>query len=333
MRRPPGAESRRGTIHGVSVQWADPSWRAEAEDWIRGEISELGYALADSIEHSHVRPWGTVARVPTDNGLLWFKANIAPLTFELRLIELLAGQAVPRLVSRDPNRGWMLKEDAGPLVSELYGDEPPLALWQEFLREYAQLQVDAAPAADELIAAGVPDRRLPNLLDPLERVLEDDRLVRPPTPDALTPDELDRLHELMPKLQESVDALAALGLPDSVQHDDLHPWNVCADAGTYRFIDWGDACISQPMLTLEIPLQWVGEEGSAAAKEAYVEPWAALRGREDLLAATDAAALLAQITGVLKWELMNSALDDEERVGYEDAIPRRLRHLLKLAAG
>jgi hypothetical protein len=319
------------TIYGVSVRWTDPSWRAEAEEWIRAAISGLGYALTDPIEHSHVRPWGTVARIPTNNGLLWFKANIAPLAFELRLIELLSTQAVPDLVAREPSRGWMLMEDAGPLVSELYGEEPPLAVWREFLRHYARLQVAAVPAADELIAGGVPDRRLPNLLRSLERVLENDRLVRPPTPDALTSDELDRLCALMPKLQGSVAALACLGLPDSIQHDDLHPWNVCVDVDKYRFIDWGDACVSQPMLTLEIPLQWVGDEGSAVAKEAYLEPWSALRPKEDLLAATEAAALLAQITGVLKWELINSVLSDEERVGYERAIPRRLRHLLKLA--
>ena len=62
----------------------NPAWRTDAEEWIRTVISGLGYGLTDPIEHSHVRPWGTVARVPTDKGLLWFKANIAPLAFELR---------------------------------------------------------------------------------------------------------------------------------------------------------------------------------------------------------------------------------------------------------
>jgi hypothetical protein len=315
----------------VSVRWTDPSWRAEAEEWIRARLADLGYGLAGAIEHSHVRPWGTVACVPTDQGSLWFKANIAALAFEQKLLELLAGQAVPNVVAHEPSHGWLLMEDAGPLVSELYGEDPPLAIWREFLREYAELQVAAAPVADELTAAGVPNRTLPRLLEPFVRVLESDRLVRPPTPDALTKEELDRVYALMPKLQESVDVLAALGLPDSVQHDDLHPWNVCVRDGVHRFIDWGDACVSQPMLSLEIPLQWVGAEGARAAKETYLEPWTVLQPIEDLLAATDAAALLAQVTGVLKWELINSALSDEERAGYERAIPRRLRHLLELA--
>jgi hypothetical protein len=309
----------------------DPSWRAEAEGWIRARLSDLGRDLTDAIAHSHVRPWGTVACVPTDQGSLWFKANIAPLAFEQQLLVLLAGQAIPNVVAREPSHGWMLMEDAGPLVSELYGEDPPLAIWRELLSEYSELQVAAAPLSDEFIAAGVPNRTLPRLLEPLLRVLESDRFVRPPTPDALTNEEIERVYALMPKLQESVDVLAALGLPDSMQHDDLHPWNVCVRDGVYRFIDWGDACVSQPMLSLEIPLQWVGVEGAAEAKDAYLEPWTALRPMKDLLAATDAAALLAQVTGVLKWELINSALGDEERAGYEQAIPRRLRHLLELA--
>lgn len=317
----------------MSVQWTDPSWRAEAEEWIHARLSDLSYALAGAIDHSHVRPWGTVVRIPTDHGSFWFKANIAPLEFELHLIELLAAESVPNVVAREPGRGWMLMGDAGPLVIEVYGEDPPPAIWREFLRKYAELQIAAAPAANELIAAGVPNRRLTRLLEPFQRVLENARLVRPPTPDALTNEELDRVYALMPKLRESVDALAALGLPDSVQQDDLHPWNVCVRDGVYRFIDWGDACISQPMLSLEIPLQWVGAEGAAEAKDAYLEPWTALRPLEDLLAATEAAALLSQVTGVLKWDLINSALSDEERLGYEEGIPRRLRHLLELACG
>jgi hypothetical protein len=314
----------------VGIRWTDPSWRVEAEHWISAQLSDLGYALAGAIEHAHVRPWGTVARLPTNHGLLWFKANVAPLAFELRLIELLAAQPVPQVVAREPSQGWMLMEDAGPLVSEVHGDNPSLAIWRELLGKYAELQIAAAQATDELIAAGVPDRRLTRLLEPFQRVLENDRLVRPPTSDALTDDELDRVCALIPKLRESVEVLAALGLPDSVQHDDLHPWNVCVRDDVYRFIDWGDACVSQPMLSLGIPLQWVGAEGAAEAKDAYLEPWTALRPLEGLLAATGPAALLAQVTGVLKWDLINSALTDEERVGYEEAIPRRLRHLLEL---
>lgn len=321
----------------MSVQWTDPSWRGEAEEWIRAAISGLGYALVGPIEHSHMRPWGTVARVPTDNGLLWFKANVDPLAFELRLIELLAAQAVPQLLAREPSRGWMLMADAGPLVSDLYGEEPPLDVWKEFLRAHARLQVAAAPAADELIAAGVPDRRLPNLLESLERVLDNDRMVRPPTPDALTPGELGRVHALMPKLQQSVAVLTVLGLPDSVQHDDLHPWNVCVDGDDYRFIDWGDACVSQPFLTLAVTLRFAAsraglpEDAPAilALRDAYLEPWTAEAAAEDLRAAAALGRRLGELSRTLSWRVVASTYPgvvDHYPGGFAGSLRRVLRH-------
>jgi hypothetical protein len=284
-----------------------------------------------------VRPWGTVFRVPTKSGTLWFKASIAPLAYEVPLLEALGANTpdrVPRLVAADAARVWMLMEDAGTRVTDLHPDGPPIAMWQDFLRAYGRLQIDVAPAADALVSQGVPDRRLPRLVDGFLRVLENDRLVRPPGGAAVDDRELRRLRALEPTLAEAIDVLAALDLPDTVQHDDLHAWNVCIGRdGGYRVIDWGDACVAQPLLSLYIPLAHVGDDGASEVRNAYLEPWTALRSHAELAAACDAAVMLAQLTGVLKWELINSGLSDDERAGYEDVIPRRLRHLLELACG
>jgi hypothetical protein len=314
-------------------RWTEPSWRGEAERWIRGRLLDLGLDSVDAIEQPHVRPWGTALRVPTNGGTLWFKANIAPLAYEGPLLDLVGAgsSSVPRLVAADLSRGWMLMGDAGTKLTEIYGDGLPRASWCELLGAYAQLQVDAAPAADRLIAAGVPDRRLPMLVDGLRRVLGDERLVRPAGEVALTDDEIERAHALLPRIERAVVELGTLQLPDSLQHDDLHPWNVCVRDGTYCFIDWGDACISQPLLSFTVPLAHIAPVDAEAARDAYLEPWTRFRERDDLVAAVGAARLLGQVTGILKWELISSGLSDDERASYEDAITRRVRSLLELA--
>jgi hypothetical protein len=309
------------------LQWTRAAWRAEAERWIRERLAGLDRSV-DMIEQPHVRPWGTVFRVAVGGDTVWFKASIPPLAYEVPLLEELGSRRpdrVPRLLVGDEARGWMVIEDAGTRLTELHATGVPIELWEEFLPAYAQLQVDVAADAEEMIAAGIPDRRLAHLIDGFLRVLTTSRLVT-----GLADDELRRLRALVPRIAEAIDAVAALDLPDSIQHDDLHAWNVCAADGGYRFIDWGDACISQPLLSLYVPLAHVPAGGAARARDAYLEPWTALRPRGELLAACDAAILLAQITGVLKWELINSGLSDDERAGYEDVIPKRLRHLLEL---
>ena len=52
------------------MRWLDHRWLAEAEAWIREQAGVTG-----PIEQPHVFPWSTVLRVPTDDGLLWFKAT------------------------------------------------------------------------------------------------------------------------------------------------------------------------------------------------------------------------------------------------------------------
>ena len=314
------------------LKWTDPAWRSEAEAWIRDQLGERDVA-AGRIEHAHVRPWGTAVRVETGGGVLWFKANIAPLAYEVPLTEEIAARrpdCVPRIVAADARRGWLLLEDAGPILAEVYPAGPPLAVWEDVLRRYAELQIDAAARAEALVAAGVPHRGLADLIAGLRRVLANDRLVRPSADTALSDNELEQLHSHFPTVAEAIETFAAVELPDSVQHDDLHEWNVCVRDGDYRFIDWGDACIAQPLLSLWVPIEHMEPDDVDAARDAYLEPWTALRRYNELLAACDAALLLAQITGVLKWELISSALGDEERTGYEVAITGRLRRLLEL---
>jgi hypothetical protein len=316
-------------------RWTEASWRHEAERWIHEQLASLGLHAVAAIEQPHVRAWGTALRVSTNGGTLWFKASIVPLAYEGPLLDLAraASASVPRLVAADVSHGWMLMEDAGTKLTDLYREGLPRAVWCKLLRTYAQLQVDAAPAAERLVAGGVPDRRLAKLVEGLRRVLGNDRLVRPSGEAALTDNELERAYGLLPVVERAVDSVAGLELPASLQHDDLHPWNVCVREGAYCFIDWGDACISQPLLSFTVPLAHIAPADADAARDAYLEPWTRFRTRDELVAGLGAARLLGHVTGILKWELIASGLGDDERAAYEDAITRRVRSLLELACG
>jgi Phosphotransferase enzyme family len=313
------------------VRWNEPEWRRQAEGWVVARLAELGIRSTAPIEQTHVRPWGTTFRVPTGTGPLWFKANMPELAFEvaiLRTIEAIRPQAGPRLLAADPDVGWMLMEDAGV---EFGGGD--VAAWERVLSAYAELQIDASSEASALVAAGVPHRTTPGMLDELERMLEDDRNVRAPSYEI--PDEqLARVGALLPRLREACDVVAEFGLPDTLQHDDVHGWNVFLRNGEPVFIDWGDACIAQPALSLAIPLAGFRRslpDGVDRARDAYYEPWTRVRPRHELDAAHETAMLLAHVTGLLKWGLINSGLRDDERGEYAGAVRRRLRELLEAA--
>src|SRR5207244_5611265 len=91
-----------------------------------------------------------------------------PLT--AKLFELKPDR-VTALVDIDVNRGWMLMRDAGRRLREVVLTRADLRHWELALPRYAELQLAAAPLADELLAMGVPDARLSVLPGQLRAVL------------------------------------------------------------------------------------------------------------------------------------------------------------------
>jgi aminoglycoside phosphotransferase (APT) family kinase protein len=53
--------------------------------------------------------------------------------------------------------------------------------------------------------------------------------------------------------------LAAHGVPETVQHDDLHTANVDAKGGRLRLLDWGDASVSHPFASLLVTFRFLEE--------------------------------------------------------------------------
>jgi hypothetical protein len=235
------------------------------------------------IEQPHVYPWSTVLRIPTADGDVWFKANADALRHEAALVTLLSSRrpdCVPPLLAADLRRGWMLMSDAGTQLRRLQEEERDLGRWVDVLPLYAGLQIDLAGDVDELLALGVPDVRLATLPQRYERLVAELELER-------------RFRDAVPRVAELCEELAAFGIPDTIQHDDLHDGQVFVRDGRYLLLDWGDACVSHPFFTLSVTLEGVlawgvddveGSVDTTPFRDAYLRPWAE-RYEGDLAAA------------------------------------------------
>ena len=126
-----------------------------------------------------------------------------------------------------------------------------------------------------LLALGLPDLRLPRLPDLYADLVG--RLA-PDLGDVAAP-----ARAAVPLVADLCAELAASGLPDTVQHDDLHDAQVFVDEGRVRVLDWGDACLTHPFLTLAVTLDGVvawglddeaGSEDTAPYRDTYLAAWA-----------------------------------------------------------
>src|SRR5919199_185250 len=238
------------------------------EEWIRARAEPVG-----AIETAHARPWATVLRVPLAGGIAWFKACAPSQAFEPRLTaELFARwpDRVAEVLAHDEERAWLLLADAGRPVGS-FGNPPDA--WLAVLPLYAELQRGEAAHVPDHLAHGVPDLRLTTLPAHFDELLQVDL--------PLEWEEILRLRDFAPRFCELCDELAAYGVPDTIQHDDLHHANVYADGSGLRVLDWGDASISHPFASLVVTFRFLEERAQLAPddpwfarlRDAYLEPW------------------------------------------------------------
>lgn len=275
----------------------------EAHEWIAGRLRELGFRVLGPIEQVRVRPWSVVLAVPTDHGRVFFKANEPAHEREAARAAFLAARRpdlVPAPLAVDPATGWLLMADAGTPLRDLVERERDVGRWLEVLPLYAGLQVELAGDADALVAVGTPDLRLDVLPARFEAMLAELGTLD----DGAHDGELRRLRSEVPRVAAMAADLGRFGIPETIEHDDLNDSAVYVGDGAYRIIDWGDACVSHPFFSLSVALEGViawgpdDVEGSVDVgpfRDAYLEGFAHLASREELLAACDIALRLGWV--------------------------------------
>jgi Phosphotransferase enzyme family len=258
--------------------------------------------VTGEIEQPHVRWWSTVLRVPTADGSVFFKAVQPVHRFEAALTTRLA-ELQPRRVTEvldfDAERGWLLMRDAGTRLRELIESAADLHHWERLLPEYAQLQLEVAPFAEELLALEVPDERLAVLPDLLRELLSTQ-------PHGLTAEEHRQAVAAVPRFEEMCAQLAEDALPATIQHDDLHDGQAFVRDGRYLVFDWGDSCISHPFHSLTVTLRSIawrldlppGGAELRRLRDVYLEPF----GRNAEVA--DLAYRTGTIARAIAWHRM-----------------------------
>lgn len=272
----------------------------EHHAWIDEHLARAGRRRTGAPEVVHDRPWSTVARVPTDDGPVWLKVAGAGTRFEVPLYEVLAAAAPERVLTPlavDVGHDRLLLPDGGPTLGDRTTPGPEqVQQLTEALVAYAELQRALEPHVDALSAAGVHDMRPAVMPQRLDEALDAVRRSGAP----YSADAADAAEALRPQHEAWCAELAASPVPASLDHNDLHPWNVLDGP---RFYDWGDAVLAHPFAALLVPLQVVQQGGAALGpvQDAYLEPFTDLAPRRELTRTLEIACKVAQVARVLTW--------------------------------
>ncbi|PRY27641.1 phosphotransferase family protein [Pseudosporangium ferrugineum] len=298
----------------LRAPWAVPGGPAASLSWA---AAALGRGDLVAVQQ---RTWNLSAIWRLEDGggepVAWLKQVPVLLAHEATVLRLVAA-AAPGLVPAVLAAG-----DAGrTLLAHVPGEDrygAGAAFCTRVAADLHPVQAHFATRTGELLAAGVPDRRL-----------SFDRFARVAEPWL---DTVDGLAELMDELPARLAAIDACGMPDTLVHGDLHPGNVREASGRRVIVDWGDAIVSHPALdilrlTADLP------EPDAAA---LIAEWAG-RWRENAPDSDPetAAALMRPVAALRSAALYQEFLDhieDSERPYHEQDVPERLHAAVTTAA-
>jgi phosphotransferase family enzyme len=286
------------------------------QDDVQSWLAARGVEPSGPVETIHERPWSTVLRVPTADGDLYLKQEQPLQAYEIPLTVALASRwpdRVPEVVAADIDRSWLLLRDGGIRVA----DSGNFELFPRALALYGELQVGEVEHVDELLGFGLRDLRLPVVVDLYEAFFDRDQ--------GLEPGEVARLLALAPRFRELCAELQELRLPASVQHDDLHQWNVFERDERVAIYDWGDSSVGFPLWSWLKP-SWSLEDPKPA-RAAYVEVWASFASEAALRRALELAIPTGLFTYVLQVRRQYDAT--QAHSDYGTYLPQRLRQFLR----
>lgn len=327
------------TNNDIQLPWDDPDWINQVTIWLHDQLAANDRQVTGPVEILHQRAWSTFIQVETDKGIVFFKAPAPTDQHEAMLTQTLARQypdcTVP-VLAIDAERNWLLTEKAGDTLRSVTRSPDQIEHWLKLIPSYIELQMDMTERVPELLALGMPDRRLSVLPQLYIELLEDSENLRVGLKPGLTQEEFEHLKAMQSDFVIGCQRLADYGIPDTLTHEELHEANVIFGDGHYRFTDWSDSGISHPFFTLFITMRtivhWLKMDETSKevirVRDVFLEPFTRYMSRDNLVEAYQLACRLAMVNRAISWQLGTGALPMKYKEPYIDSVPEWLQDFL-----
>jgi hypothetical protein len=280
-------------------------------------------------------------RLETDGAALWFKATGEPNAHELPITLFLADlfpNHLPRILGVHTSwNGWLTTEAEGTPLDET----TDCSSWERAAEGLAELQIASIGRTAELVDGKCRDLRLPLAAGQIDRFVtrmgEFMRVQEKQSPAPLAGTELLALGE---GLKEAFSILQSFGLPDTLGHLDCNPGNLIVSPERCVFLDWAEACVTNPVITFEYLRRHKErsriEEPAAESRitAAYLRPWASFFSPDDLrraIAAAPPVAVFLHAIGGEAWRTLDP-ISNPALAAYFRSLTRRMFRDTVLAA-
>jgi len=330
-----------GVIQGIVVgPFARLGWFGELRNWVESFIEPMGIHGRTEFQQLNASDSFSLIRFETDGPAVWFKAVGEPNQREFPITSALAQllpDYLPQMLATRPDwNGWLSWEVNGKPLSEVQDE----ADWVRAAETLASMQRQSVDHNSRILCAGAHDlrpavlsKRVQPFMSALAELMESQTKVPPPT---LGHQDLQLLAD---SLHSALDALASMGIPETLGHLDPNPGNIIVSENRCAFLDWAEAYVGHPFFSLEYLLQHArrtfGDAADITTKmiAAYCPQWDGMASSSEIVSALAFASLVAVFAYATGSEIWKSERLQEGTVaGYVRSLARRMhREAVKLA--
>ena len=269
-------------------------WIEEAIAWMESATHRKLSSKSGIEQYNVGGPFSLVRFRTDDNGHYWLKATGAPNAHELAVTSLLAKLGedyLPEMISSRPAwNAWLMSGQASG-VTELPSDPFELfRLLEDAVESMANLQMKTEGHGLELLHVGAFDHSTEvfqahsdAMFDYLEETMSLQTSTKAPRL------EKRRLQEICLIFRDVCRRMEELDLPETIVHGDLNDGNILTGLGHCQFIDWCEAYVGNPLISLQHLLLLNRVESAEIRafinrllKERYMDVWTPICDPHDL---------------------------------------------------
>ena len=238
-------------VCNAKAPWRRPGWYKEAEQWIKAALQSHNISMTGHPVLVCNQDRNIVMKVSGDCKNAYFKQHEqipedSRWPSETTLTEYLSKKfpnfCIPKVLRADRTENRLLMEEVAVVNDN--GDEARLPDYEEILRTLFELHSSCISIKGELVDASCKYQGLHVLQELFLRALESKEVLD--APDQKT---VSCIRNKVPAIMARVEAIANIGLPDTLCHGDMSWPNVAfpsEEGGHYLFFDWECAKISHP---------------------------------------------------------------------------------------
>jgi thiamine kinase-like enzyme len=284
----------------------------EIAAWVEKQLLPLGLVWDGNFRQLQAGASFALIRFQTNRGGVWFKAVGEPNRREFPItMELTARypEHVPGVLAKCQEwNGWLTEEVEG---EDLFSSSDPVA-WARAAESLANLQIESIRDTSQILDSGAHDVRPERLLavtDPffsaMECIMETQTKA---SPRKLTRQEIQSVQR---QVTEALHTIEDAGVPHSLNHVDLNPGNILLSPSKCTFLDWTEAAVGNPFLSMEYLRQHFlrafpeSQEVEIHFRKAYLRRWKSHFSEEaadQILSLLPLTAVFAYAVSVLPWD-------------------------------